>query len=122
MALSPEQLARLPKHAQRYIAVLESNLEHERARLAVGPADSDTFAEPYASTPRPLGRGTSVSFKLGDHEFSTSVTVRGEGGSLHVHGSQAFAVLPKSTNVVEIVLVDHKGHRLDRLGRTTRQS
>lgn len=117
MTLTPEQLARLPKHAQRYISVLERDLAHKCELLAVGPTDSNTFSDPYADVPRPLGRDTTVAFNLGDHKYSTVVNVHVDDGVLRVQGGEAFAVLPSSTNVVHIVLVDHEGHRLDRQGR-----
>lgn len=66
---TPEQLAKLPKWAQRYIGVQQtyiSNLNAHIDELSEGPEDSDTFVEHYSSYPnRPLGKAPIIKFQLG---------------------------------------------------------
>jgi hypothetical protein len=71
MTIATPDVDKLPKWAQRKIEALERKieaLEREvadlRRTLAEGPEDSDTFADPYSDSPRPLGSGTSVQFVI----------------------------------------------------------
>lgn len=105
--LTETQLDKLPKYAQHEIARLAMDLEDARAKLAAGPEDSDTFADPYASVPRPLGKGTTIRFGgLGDQSFN----VFWKEGALEVTGNRgskdAMAVLPCVSNSVILRFVD----------------
>lgn len=101
-------VTKLPKWAQAEISRLTRDLEYERARLAVGPEDSDTFADPYNHTPRPLGRGTSIQFVLEEGRGKTihvRTTQRHDGTvRLDVVGGDMIIVHPQSGNHVEIGL------------------
>ncbi len=105
--LTEAQLDRLPKYAQHEIARLAGDLGTAKAELAAGPENSDTFADPYASSPRSLGKGTRVRFGgLGDQTFDVSwaegeLSVTGNRGS-----KDAMAVLPCVSNSVILRFVD----------------
>ena len=95
-------MARLPKWARDRIDVLQRDLAYANERLAEGPAGSDTFADPYATPPRPLGTGTMIQFGSGDESFK----VHFEDGQLCVSfqamGPRDLAVLPWSANSVRL--------------------
>ena len=105
----PANLAKLPRWAQQEIDRLKRNEEHYLKKLNAGPEDSDTFADPYASGKRPLGRGTLIEFVLGQnkHGRDQSVRVRTEqlrDGTvlLNVSGSDGLTVYPRASNSIEI--------------------
>lgn len=97
-------ITKLPKWAQSEISRLERNLAHAEAKLAEGPEDSDTFADPYANAPRPLGKGTRIEF-VADAErrdrFHAHLT---EDGILEVSGGSSLQIQPHAANVVRIKL------------------
>lgn len=100
--LTPEQLARLSKTAQRHIATLEMRVAELSARLSVGREDSDTFAEVYAHVPRPLGNATTVAFGCvppTEGYVRPTFTVRMDGDKLYVNCSTGLvAIEPQSSN------------------------
>lgn len=96
-------ITKLPKWAQSEIKRLNNNVESLSARLAAGPEDSDTFADPYAETPRPLGQGTTVEFRLSDGDaWGNRIRVRAKKGALYVLGGDGIAVFPQSSNTLVI--------------------
>lgn len=103
--MTPQEpdVTRLPKWAQRRLEVLEADLADARSRLAAGPEDSDTFADPYRDVPRPLGRGTMIRF--GDVEGG-AFHVNFEDGQLRIQfsslRSRGLVVLPESSNSVRV--------------------
>lgn len=103
--LTDAQLAKLPKYGSAEIRRLARDLADAKNRLAAGPEDSDTFADPYSSTPRPLGKGTTVRF--GTAEFDGAFTVRYADSRLYVNYGQRssethLAVLSQSSNAVQL--------------------
>lgn len=99
---------RLPKWAQREIERLENDLASANRKLAEGPEDSDTFADPYSDTPRPLGKGTSVEFRLGP-EIADKIHVRIERGKVNVYGGDYLRIYPQASNVINVVPDRFKG-------------
>jgi hypothetical protein len=95
---------KLPRHARDLIERLQRNLDHANAKLAEGPCDSDTFADPYSETPRPLGQGTLVQFGASKHEGTWKVHV--EEGQLNINfqalGNYDMVIIPVSSNVVRL--------------------
>lgn len=96
-----QRFDRLPKWAQTRINTLEANLVGVQAKLSAGPTDSDTFADPYSSAPRPLGTGTRIEFRF----------YAGPGGSLIAHlidgrlriqGGDRITILPSHSNTIDI--------------------
>jgi hypothetical protein len=108
---SPEQIAKLPKWAQRHIRLLEQNLASERKRLARGPADSDTFASPYGNTPQPLGRHTLIRLALfGGDLHARYIDVRTDVDHrkqphVYVMASDGLLIEPQSSNTVRLRLI-----------------
>lgn len=117
MSATPEQIAKLPRWAQRHIDTLERNLAAARERIAIGKGlgvGTNTFAEPYAQPPLPLGRDVTVRFLFGGDlnrsyidaalteaiEFPDGRVIRAP--ALRVMSSDALAVSPQSSNVVEV--------------------
>jgi hypothetical protein len=96
------RVERLPRYAQQLIERLQRDLDHANERLAEGPEGSDTFADPYATPPRPLGTGTMIQFGAGDETFK----VHYEDGqlciALQTMGPRDLAVLPWSANSVRL--------------------
>jgi hypothetical protein len=89
----------LPKWAQRELASLEADLAAARAALSVGPDDADTFADPYADPPRPIGRGGLIRFGgLWPYAFDARLV----GGALEIRGEGAISVRPQASNVIVV--------------------
>lgn len=99
MAMKPSEgnITKLPKWAQTRITVAERQVEELRRALAVGPDASDTFVTQlhYATEDKPLGRGPSIRFDFGDHEW---VHVRVEHGALDVNASRPVTIEPRASN------------------------
>lgn len=89
--------------AQREISRLRADVEHYKAKLAIGPEDSRVFADPYSDAARPLGNSTTVAFYV--EEDGARFLVRLDGEHLNVmlsHGN-ALHVVPAASNVVRIM-------------------
>ena len=93
--------AKLPKWAQQELQRLEQDLAHAEEKLAAGPEDSNTFADPYADAARPLGRDTTVEFRFGP-ETSEKIQVRIDGDKLYVYGGDSLAIAPRSSNAIYV--------------------
>lgn len=114
--ITPEQLARLPKYARDRITQLERNLAYAQAKLATGPEDSNTFADPYYGTvPRPLGQDSTIEFRLDSYDdkrhHDQVIQARVDRSRhpephsyLYVNGGDSLLVEPQSSNVVRIRL------------------
>lgn len=102
------RLDRLPKHAREEIILLRNTVESLRAKLRVGPADSNVFLNPYGENPTPLGTNPMLQFKTGERaEDVEGFTVQFVGDELRVQGmapshEDYMAVLPMSGNYVAI--------------------
>jgi hypothetical protein len=109
---SPEDIARLdrlPSWARTEINVLRRNIRDLEARMAAGPADSDTFVEGYSRPSTPLGTGPTIRFDVGPKDLEHPVRddyveVQNSDGKLYVRGSRSLAVLPSSGNAVWVRL------------------
>ena len=105
-----ERIAKLPKWARQEIERLEKNVAHYVAQLTAGDGDSDTFANPYSTAKRPLGRGTTIEFVLGQDRFGRDKRIRVRTETRHdgtvvldVSGGYGIVVLPRASNSIEIV-------------------
>jgi len=106
---TPEQFDRLPKWAQMEMKRLIADRAFFAAKLAAGPEDSDTFADPtFDETKRPLGAGTTIEFDLADAgdrqdrlRCRTDATHKGRK-YLDVHGGDSLLVVPQAANAVRI--------------------
>jgi hypothetical protein len=99
-------MSRLPKWAQDRITLLERNLADARARLAAGPEESDTFADPYMESVRPLGSGTRVRF--GGRGYDGTFDVSWGDGELAIQcnsGGRSMAIMPQASNTVHMSVV-----------------
>lgn len=104
-----EREAKLPKWARDELGRLRRDLEHERERLAQGPEDSDTFADPYSDTPRPLGRKAHIEFRFAEREGVQCYIDHDHNGKpfLYVYGTGIYlAVEPSSANTLRIRSAD----------------
>lgn len=112
MATATQDVSKLPKWAQDRISNLERNLQHAEQQLAIGPEDSDTFANPYGdmiggSAIRPLGRGELVRFVIDEdaRRFFEARIVR-ENGDIHLdirtEGNTRLLVEPRASNLIHI--------------------
>lgn len=104
-----ERFARLPLWARRRIEVLEMNNTHLTAKLAEGPEDSDTFADPHRDDARPLGSGTTIRFMLDGAEIDgdrwqdyIDARLSETGDYLIVTAGDSLTLYPSSSNVVHI--------------------
>jgi hypothetical protein len=105
MALTDAQRARLTRPVLAELERLERDVAHYQAILATGPDDSDTFADPYSSAVRPLGKGAHVRFGGTGHEGT--IDAYWEDGRLKIKGNErggkdAMVISPQSGNVVFI--------------------
>lgn len=107
--ITPERLASLPKWARQEIERLQRNEEHYVAQLAAGPEDSDTFADPYSEARRPLGRGTTIQFVLGQNKYGHDMKIQARleqksDGSmlLDINAGGLLQVFPRAANSIEI--------------------
>lgn len=104
--------SKLPKWARDELDVLERQVTALTADLAVGPAESDTFADPHG-TPRPLGRATLVRFGSPDHEVygdRVYFDVWLEGDALRVRcGGGTLVVMPDVSNAARCGVLTHDG-------------
>ena len=106
---SPEQIAKLPKWAQRHIRVLEIDLSVARGRLAAAP-DSDTYASPYRNPPEPLGANTTIRLLLGGDLVTAErnyIDVRRDidhkgRAYVYVNASDLLVVEPQASNTVRL--------------------
>ena len=96
--------ASLPKWAQGYIKKLENDNMHYLDKLNAGPEDSDTFADPYSATRRPLGAGTSIEFRLGDKAVRVHTAREGVTGLpyLTINGGDYLEIRPQAANSFEV--------------------
>ncbi len=97
--MRPNDTTKLPKWAQSRISVLERDLAYERERLMEGPEDSNTFADPYATAPRPLGKDTHIEFRLDGGKVSARI----ENGNLFLLASGGrVKIQPHSSNTFTV--------------------
>jgi hypothetical protein len=85
--------SKLPAWVQQHVALLENRLAATQAKLTADPEDSDTVADPFSDTPRPLGSGVMVRF--GHKHEGTSFDVELEDGELSIR-----ATVPKGEEMV----------------------
>ncbi len=100
----------LPKWAQKELTRLEAGVEYWKAKATVGPEESNTFLDPYAEKPTPLGKDAHVAFVLGDRK-SVQCYIQRDARTgrpyLYVYGSGIYlAVEPSSANTLRVVEVD----------------
>ena len=97
-------VSKLPKWAQREIGRLERDLAAAHAKLAAGPEDSNTFAEPYAAAPRPLGTSPHIRFVLGDgpDDWGAVIDAFIEGDHVVIRGGNGITVRPWAGNVLHV--------------------
>jgi hypothetical protein len=103
--MADHDLTKLPKWAQTEIETLRMRVAERDARLAVGPEDSTVFMDPYADVPKPLGDDPTIEFAVGDlygmRQYIHVSRVRGTEG-LRIYASEALAIRPSASNVVEV--------------------
>ena len=98
-------LSRLTRSMRFYVEKLEDDLISAQAKLSAGPEDSDTFADVYSGTPRPLGRGPHIRF--GGQGFEGTFDVCIEGRKLIVRGNDSgryLSVRPGSSSMIRVTL------------------
>lgn len=106
--LSESMLARLPKAAREEIGRLDREVEYLRAKLAVGPEGSNTFAERIVGAlehfpGRPLGKDISVTFQYGpDEKDSIDVVIERGWVRLHAAGGDPLTIQPASSNSARV--------------------
>jgi hypothetical protein len=79
-----------------------------RARIENDPEGSNTFAEPYDDSPKPLGRDVRVRFG-GMEASGCTFDVHMVGGDLEVRANGTHmetALIPYSSNNIRIRMVD----------------
>lgn len=108
VAEKQDRVDRLPKWARDRIGQLEREVAYFQAKLSEGPEDSDTFLDPHADAPRPLGCGGTVRFVLraderGAREY-VDVRLDRADSFLVVRGSDGLAVFPAASNSLFVKL------------------
>lgn len=103
----PAKEARLPKWAQEELRSLRARLdaaEDERDDLregVFGPADTDTHADPYGSTPISLPKGEVVQYRIG-YGPKDIVRARVHDEGLYINADGPIVVIPEAANTVLI--------------------
>lgn len=100
--MTERDITKLPVWAQRKIEVLQRDISYLNSKLAAGPENSNTFADPYSSAPRPLGDSPTVEFVVGPDKLRDRIRVRVEGDEIDVNGSTIMTVRPRAGNSVRI--------------------
>jgi hypothetical protein len=110
--VTEHSIENLPRWARAEITRLRADLAAYTARLNAGPADSDTFADPFSKARRPLGRGTNIEFVLDSDspwqagvpsEIRCRIDVGHDGVPfLDVNGNGSIEVRPRASNAIEI--------------------
>jgi hypothetical protein len=99
-----EDTARLPKWAQHRLQKLESDVAYYAAKLAEGPQDSDTFANPHSDIAmRPLGMGTLIRFSITTRDDGSAhdyIDAQLNGDTLEIRASRRLTITPQASNVV----------------------
>lgn len=95
--------ARLPKWAQAELANLRRRLEDAEDEVAelrlgfAGPEDTDTYADPYGSSPINLPKGGIIAFRIGyGEEDVVHARVTHEG--LDLNGMRGLVAIPRASN------------------------
>lgn len=106
----PYDISKLPKWAQRRMALLEMRAREADDRLrARAPAESSVRADPYSDVPLELGDPT-VQFDLGApdrHGRVPHIRVRRtDDGGLYIYASELLAIRPQSSNTCELQVVN----------------
>lgn len=106
--LHPGKLDKQPQWVQRRIKDLEGQIERLEAKLVAGPEDSEAWADPHSSAPRPLGKRPVVQFGARDDD-GVHYTVYYRNGQLTINGTgetieEEFVVMPRAANEVVIGL------------------
>lgn len=102
----PKVRVGLPKWVQEGIENLMRDNDSLRKKLAVGPENSDTFAEPYADPPKPLGRNAHIRY--GGLDFHRTFDVNYADGQLYVRGNTdggQFVVMSQSDNCIRCAIL-----------------
>jgi len=96
--------SKLPKWAQREIERQERDIAYLQGKLAAGPENSDTFADPYSEgAMRPLGRGTTVEFRINPQsKIRCRVMNTHRGPVLDVNGDVGIYIEPTASNAIRI--------------------
>lgn len=107
--MAADDLSRLPRWAQNRITALERDLAAARARLAAGPEDSDTFADPYSTDAvRPLGQGPLVRF--GGPGFDCTFDVTWQDDGIAIQGNSGWpremVIRPQASNTVRLYFAE----------------
>jgi hypothetical protein len=105
-------LTKLPKWAQTLIAVLESDIRYLKAKVEAGPENSNTFADPHADPPRPLGQSPNIQFMLGRDDLRQYIQARiqqDHNGTPYVYimGGDSIVIEPQSSNTVRLRIERH---------------
>ena len=99
---------KLPVWAQNEISRLERDVEYYKTRLAAGPEDSDTFANPHDDAPTPLGQGTLIQFGVRPGpRFRVRLQDRrgrvdDERPELEISADDMLEIIPWASNVVRV--------------------
>jgi hypothetical protein len=107
------RLEKLPRWARERILTLEKNVDHyKREAYQVANVDGDstnTWIEEYKQTARDFVKrglpvGTRIRFRLpGDrNRYTVEIGVDEKNACIQVHGWGALAIIPRSSNSVEI--------------------
>lgn len=109
--------SRLPKHGQAAVAALRAEITRLNReiddlsnRLGAGAETSNTFAEPYADVPRPLGMDVMVRFN-GSSTTHDTYDVEMRDGDLYVlvNGTTGdTAIIPQSNNTIRIRRIERR--------------
>ena len=97
-----ERMDRLPKWAREEISRLNRDIEHLLGKLRERDQGAGRIVvDAYSDEAFRVSETAVIKFEIGDNTRD-SITVRMRNDALHINGSDCFAVLPMSSNDVEI--------------------
>lgn len=91
-------LNKLPKWAKYRIEKLEADLGDYKQQIAYveGESETDTFIG--LSEPRPLPKGESIYFYIGNRIDYKFLSVRVDGDHIDLNASDSIVIQPRATN------------------------
>jgi len=97
-----ERMDRLPKWAQREISRLNREIEHLLDKIRERDQGAGRIVvDAYSDEAFRVSETAVIKFEIGDNT-GNSITIHINNDALHINGSDCFAVLPMSSNDVEI--------------------
>lgn len=91
---------------------LQRDVAYLQAKLSAGPDDSNTFADPYSDSPRPLGTATIEFVTTSGAKIRARLErdrVSGLYERLNINADNPIAIFPNASNDADVRVVGFAG-------------